>query len=282
MENIEKLIARDPGGRGAAALQVPGDLSRGAQAIAKAQRILIATGFPVGPNGVAETDGPPGALFLGRALAQLGKEVTFATHQGCAVVMAAGIVALDLHARLDRLALGEPPTALLDRVAPDLVIAIELPGRSADGNYYNMRGLSITAKVDPLDGLLIAAAERGLPTVAVGDGGNEAGMGKVRAQVQGAVNGGEKIASVVAADHLIAAGISNWGAYGLVAALDYRLLQRPEEETALLEALVAAGALDGVRLQPTLSVDGLDLEAYLALLVELQQAASSSTGQATA
>lgn len=270
MQDVEKLIARDPGGRGVAALLVPGDLERAAGALTAAQRVLIITGFAVGPHGVAETDGPPGALFLGRALAALGRQITFATHRQCEPVMVAGIAHLSLQAELEVLDRAQSPAPMLDRHAVDMVVSIELPGRAADGQYYNMRGIPITERIAPLDELLLVAAGRSIPTIGIGDGGNEAGMGKVVEQVHRAVRGGEKIASVVRADYLISAGTSNWGAYGLVAAIDPGLLPEPEEEMRLLTALVLAGALDGVRLEPAATVDGLEQEEYLQILRDLK------------
>jgi hypothetical protein len=271
MQNLERLIARDPGGRGVAALLVPGDLERAARAVAAAQRILIITGFSVGPAGAAETDGPPGALFLGRALAGLGKTVIFATHRLCAPVLTAGIAHLALQAPLEVLDRSQAPAPLLERHQVDLVLSIELPGRAADGEYYNMRGIPITERTAPLDGLLLEAAGRAIPTVGIGDGGNEAGMGKVVEQVHKAVRGGEKIASVVRADYLISAGTSNWGAYGLLATIDPALLPEPAEEVQLLTALVLAGALDGVRLEAAATVDGLDQDEYLQILRDLKE-----------
>ena len=279
MEWLEDVIGRDPGGRGVAGLRVPGDLRRAAHVLAGARRVLLITGFAVGPAGVAETDGPPGTLLSRRALAHLGKDIIFATHPSCQPVMAAGIERLALDAPLEVLGRGESPAAILARQVPDAIVAIELPGRSADGEYYNMRGESITRKTTPLDGLLPLASERGIPTVAVGDGGNEAGMGKVIEQVRAVVRGGHKIASVVAADYLIAAGTSNWGCYGLVAALDQGLLPQPQEEADLIASLVAVGALDGVRLKPETTVDGIDADRYQQPLVELRtQAAKLMAG----
>ncbi|HWI60274.1 MAG TPA: DUF4392 domain-containing protein [Symbiobacteriaceae bacterium] len=270
MQHVERLIARDPGGRGVAALLVPGDLDRAAGALAAANRVLIITGFGVGPQGVAETDGPPGALFLGRALVQLGKSVVLATHRLCEPVLAAGMQHLGLNAPLEVLDRTEAPAPLLQRHEVDMVVSIELPGRAADGQYYNMRGIPITERTAPLDGLLLEAAGRAIPTIGIGDGGNEAGMGKVVEAVRQAVRGGEKIASVVRADYLISAGTSNWGAYGLVATLDPALLPEPEEEVALLTALVLAGALDGVKLEAAATVDGLEQEEYLQILRDLK------------
>jgi hypothetical protein len=271
MERLEQLIARDPGGRGVAALQVPGDLQRAAAALSAAGRVLVVTGFAVGDPGVAETDGPPGALFLGRALSRLGKQVAFATHWSCEAVMRAGISALDLQAPLAVLGPGQEPDPLLEQHPVDLIVTIELPGRAADGHYYSMRGRAITTRTSALDGLLLAGRRRAIPTVAVGDGGNEAGMGKVVDQVRAAIPNGQLIASVVPADYLVAAGTSNWGAYGLVAALDPQLLPEPEEELTLLTALNQAGALDGVRLQVAATVDGLEPDDYWQTLKELKR-----------
>ncbi len=83
-EQIERLIRRDPGGRGVAsyvhdgAPLLSGHLQGAAAGLAEsAKAVAIVTGFAiVTPEGVAaETDGPPGALFLARALRELGIEV---------------------------------------------------------------------------------------------------------------------------------------------------------------------------------------------------------------
>jgi hypothetical protein len=79
-----------------------------------------------------------------------------------------------------------------------------------------------------------------------------------------------RIASTVAVKHLVVAGVSNWGAYGIVAELA-RLAGRPllhtaEEERAMVQACVEAGAVDGLthRREPT--VDGLPLPAHIGML----------------
>lgn len=63
-----------------------------------------------------------------------------------------------------------------------------------------------------------------ITTVGIGDGGNEIGMGKVHQQVIKHIQNGRNIASTVATDHLVTAGVSNWGGSALVAAL--RVLNR--------------------------------------------------------
>src|SRR5262249_21382366 len=56
-------------------------------------------------------------------------------------------------------------------------------------------------------------------TVGIGDGGNEIGMGAARARIARIDPLRARIAAVVGVDHLVVAGVSNWGAYGVVAAL---------------------------------------------------------------
>merc|ERR1719330_1440974 len=56
--------------------------------------------------------------------------------------------------------------------------------------------------------------------IAIGDGGNELGMGKVidKIRTNPKISNGDLIGAVTSADHLIAASVSNWGGYALAAA----------------------------------------------------------------
>jgi hypothetical protein len=84
-EKVEALLARDPGGRGVAGAAYSGrflpqgQFHRAASSLAlSGGAIGIVTGFAIPlENGTfcAETDGPPGALFLARALLALGNDV---------------------------------------------------------------------------------------------------------------------------------------------------------------------------------------------------------------
>ncbi|MGH7418370.1 MAG: glutamate cyclase domain-containing protein, partial [Candidatus Rokuibacteriota bacterium] len=75
---IDHLMALDPGDRGIAAFFVRGGATAAARALRRSRRVLLTTGFAVGP-GLPETDGPPGTACLGRALRTLGAEVTYIT-----------------------------------------------------------------------------------------------------------------------------------------------------------------------------------------------------------
>src|SRR5205807_1527308 len=75
----------------------------------------------------------------------------------------------------------------------------------------------------------------GLPTIGVGDGGNEIGMGKIPWDVirRNVPNGG-LIACRVPTDYLIVAGVSNWGAYALAAGV--ALLRGAKLDPSLFDA----------------------------------------------
>ena len=109
------------------------------------------------------------------------------------------------------------------------------------------------------------------------------GMGTVHARVARAGAIFRAIASVVKVRHLVVAGVSNWGAYGVVTELA-RLAGRPllhtaEEEEAMVRACVDAGAVDGLTRRAEPTVDGLPLPAHIGMLELLRTLESPrSTG----
>jgi hypothetical protein len=89
-----------------------------------------------------------------------------------------------------------------------------------------------------------------------------------------------RIASVVAVDHLVVAGTSNWGAYGIVAALERLrgrlLLHTGAIERQLIERCVKAGAVDGITRKREPTVDGLNSEIHAGIVELLHAAARTS------
>jgi len=280
LDDLDRLLALDPGGRGITRYATPGAALAAAHALRRARRVVIVTGFCV-PPGIPETDGPPGAAVLGRALRRLGARVRYVTDPAVRGAMAAALAALDEPPDVDVYHPGnDAARTLLAREKPTHLIAIERPGRTRTGDYLSARGETVAPWNSPLDEifLLTGGKGRGAPvTVAVGDGGNEIGMGNVRTRLarEGALMA--RIASTVRVSRLVVAGVSNWGAYGIVAALSrvsgQMLLHGAAQERRLVEACVDAGAVDGITRRPEPTVDGLSLEAHAGFVALLGQAA---------
>lgn len=255
--------------------------------------LAIVTGFfiPTAEPPAGETDGPLGAVFLARALLPLGMRVVIAADDFCARALHAGLRACGLHETVPVVALPTPAEA--ERMGPNAyrqrfhqairhvgithLLAIERVGPSHTDRCRTMRGIDVTDSTSPAHWLFEGA--HGLETIGIGDGGNEIGMGKIAREVIGRnIPRGELIACRVPTDHLIVAGISNWGAYALAAGI-YALrrvapspkLFDPEVERRILEVMVADGPLvDGVLGRPSVTVDGLSWERYAAVLPQLR------------
>ena len=260
ISSIENLIASDPGGRNIFGLMNKDQLRLAAQSLSLARHVAIVSGFYILEADASETDGPPGTKLLGHVLGRLGIDVDYITDP----LNAPAFHALGL----------EPITDVdgyLDRAKPTHLVSIERVGRGADGRYRNMRGTDITEVTAPLDALFIEGARRGITTIGIGDGGNEIGMGKVFTDVLDLIRYGDTVASVVATDYCIAAGVSNWGAYGLAAALSVlagKDLLPPAETVAQdLERIVRdGGAVDGVTHRHVATTDGLGIATCLQML----------------
>ncbi len=155
------------------------------------------------------------------------------------------------------------------------------------GRCHSMRGRDVTPFTRPAHLLfekLPWAMVGGRTTIGIGDGGNEIGMGKLPwATIRRNVPGGGLVACRVPADHLIVAGVSNWGAYAL--ATGVRLLRGAAHDPALydvgrerelLRVMVESGPLvDGVTGEASVTVDGLTFERYGAVLRRLGELAES-------
>jgi D-glutamate cyclase len=292
LEEIRDLIREDIGNRGLAAdpaanllTECSGDFVAACQSIAETPqaKIAVVTGFYIYHAQMGETDGPPGALFLARALAPLGIQIMLATDDFCALALEAGLKACHLDQDVGLITL---PTPTRGRAMPKKeywqgfankagplshLIALERSGPNYDNRCLSMRGLDITGKMSPAHLLFEAAAYENIRTIGIGDGGNEIGMGKIRRDIIGRnIPKGDLVACRVSTDQLIVCGISNWGAYGLAAGV--RLLRGqsnagelfdPETERHLLEIMVERGSLvDGVTGQQTATVDGIDFGRY--------------------
>lgn len=240
---------------------------RAAETLIGLQRgvIFLTTGFYVA--GGAETDGPLGTVVLGSALRELGYQPVIVTDAYCRGFFEIRDFSVEY---MSENASEEVYDELIRRYHPVAMVSIERCGRNVRGDYANMRGESIREHTARTDILFEKASQYAIPTVGVGDGGNEIGMGNLKQVI------GEKLALVpcdVKVDRLVIATVSNWGAYGMTAYLQKRTGRRvlPSfgEIRDYLQEIVALGSVDGVTKRQDLSVDGFTLETEREIIDEL-------------
>ena len=218
--------------------------------------VALLTGFDVG--GAPETDGPTGTYVVAKALIDLGfSPIVISEHPTCAYFSELGVKTCEVSPGCDAAFMG----MLLDTLAPVGIVSIERCGRNSRGRYCNMRGVDITPRTSPVDELVIQAAARGIPTVGVGDGGNEIGMGNVAGAIEQRLT---LEPCAVRVNCLVIATVSNWGAYGIVRAMDKctgrALLPGFKHMDDFYRFIVERGSVDGTTGRRELSVDGFGLD----------------------
>ena len=220
-------------------------------------RVLLVTGFYV--DGRGETDGPPGTRLLFDALVKLGFSPMVVTDPFCEAYFRMS----DLPCAVFERTAGERELRdLLASERPVGLIAVERCGRAADGRYVNAKGRDIRDTMAPLDELFLSFDG---PTVGIGDGGNEIGMGNLADAVARRLG---RVPCAVRAGRLVVATVSNWGALGLCGALG-----RLPTETDLLAAYrlcTEVGLIDGITGESALSEDGFPLAYVLKLRNDLE------------
>ena len=223
---------------------------------------IIVTGFYILDAGFAETDGPPGAVVIGSALNQLGYNVVHVTDRYATEIM--DKTGGDYSSVVDFPITDDDASAafardLISELNPSVLIAIERCGLTDEGKYRNMRGRDITDYNARIDHLF----HSDVPSVGIGDGGNEIGMGNLAEEVT-QVESLVKIPCITQTSKLMLASVSNWGGYGLAAALSAlsgrNLLPSIEEEQQLLRNTVDLGAVDGMSAKQEYKVDGFTIE----------------------
>lgn len=271
--SLRAIVQQDVGARGLSRLfaALPEDLKNACKSLAQPKRahVAIVTGFFIPSAGRAETDGPFGAVLLAEAVRRAGGEALLIAEPWLASTLQEAAPLLDVAAV-------EPGTEpRLPRVGsqePTHLVSVERPGPAwCDGELRTMRGVEITIHHAAVH-RWFEDEMRPCATIAVGDGGNEIGMGRLpRELIEAEITEGRRIACRTEADQLIVAGLSNWGAYALAAGL-LRLKEAPGageifDEEALhgrWAPIVERGALvDGMAGVPALAVDGQPWEAYI-------------------
>ena len=175
--------------------------------------------------------------------------------------------------------------ALLAQGMPAAVVSIEAPGANDAGVYHNAGGMDVSVLEAKTDALWAKLRELGVPSVAIGDLGNEIGMGKIADHIRSFVpftahgecscgcKGG--ILAQSTADSIITATCSDWGCYGLMAALAYLLrnidiLHTEEMEAEVMRAASRSGLIDMTgSLLP--GIDGFNLKMNVSILSLMRQ-----------
>ncbi len=226
--------------------------------------VLLATGFYVA--GYAETDGPAGTMAVAKALQALGYHPVIVTDSFCKGFFEPENIETEY---LPMDADDEACLAVLKKYRPVGMISIERCGKNTENDYANMRGVSIREHTAPVDRIFELAgpdAPEGavrVPTIGVGDGGNEIGMGNLADVIQKELS---LVPCRVRTDILVTASVSNWGAYGIAAALEecsgqkvYTEIDKEPADRKVMEFIqktVEIGSVDGVTHERIAHVDG--------------------------
>lgn len=232
--------------------------------------VLITTGFYILAGSGAETDGPPGAIAIGKALQALGYQVVYVTDKYTVPFLEgheASVVDFPIADDDESKIFAQQ---LLQTFDPSLLIAIERCGFTKDTRYRNMHGQDISEYNARIDHLFTDFPY----SVGIGDGGNEIGMGSLATkipQVPTLVNH----PCLTTTTKLIISSVSNWGGYGLVTSLSRKvnqnLLPSIEEEQNWVKAMVDIGAVDGFTNKQEYKVDGFSLEDNSSILRRLHE-----------
>lgn len=228
--------------------------------------VFLTTGFYAA--GHAETDGPVGTVALSRALKELGFVPVIITDEYCRGFFEMENIET---VYMDRDADAGYMDGLVSDYAPKGMISIERCGKNRFALYANMRGLSIGDYTAPVDEMFVKY-QGIIPSIGVGDGGNEIGMGKIAGAIR------RKLAlepCVVSTDILVIASVSNWGAYGITAALgrlcEKELLPSFEWVKGYIKKTVEMGSVDGITHEKIISVDGKDMRIEQEILTALKK-----------
>jgi len=232
--------------------------------------VIITTGFVVPPWIESETDGPVGASTLARSINLAWDLVPIMVTEPSAVpklsslMQFAGLRVKEFSKvknalrrscvegfTLDTKSAKRDAEKLLARVSPAAVISIEKASPNSMGVFHSGVGVDVSPFSSKVDALINQAREVGIPTIGVGDAGNEIGMGCIESQVRELLPTGKEcgcpchggVASSISTDSLIVTGTSNWGGSALEALISFQL-KSPElmHEGSMEEYLIQKAA----------------------------------------
>lgn len=275
------------------------------KSVASGGVVFIATGWPNRPllsPEIAESDGPVGAVVLGRAL-QLSTNVlpvfivedtlikamsTVARAGGFKVLSPDEIRkarAANISIEPAALVIGFPSDPkeaedvapqLFEQYKPAALISIEKGGYNQEGLILTSWANDSTKYMAKVDFLIQEMKQHGKLLIGIGDGGNEIGMSTIADGVRDFLRFGDRIVPICKTDALVVASVSNWGAYGVAACLaflkqDIGIFHNANLERRLLHACVDAGLIDGLTSRVEEGTDGLEVDVHAAIVSILEK-----------
>ena len=241
--------------------------------------VFIMTGFVLLPFKKAEMDGIVSSVLLARSLVLAfgAKPVIICPEDNVEAVKAlASVIGLHLYHSIDEVKeypismavipftkdadnASECADVILAHGEPSAVISIEAPGANTVGKYHNATGLDVTELEAKMDVLFEKLQDKGILNIAIGDLGNEIGMGAISEHLHKYIpyasenecrcGCGGGIAVRTAADNIITATVSDWGCYAMIAAIAYLkkdidILHTAEMEADAMTAAARSGMID--------------------------------------
>ncbi len=261
--------------------------------------VIIVTGAgtpPLLPKG--EDDGPVGAAVLAHAVRYgLGATPVYVCehHHADPVIASSDAIGVPIReystavrygvggaikiAPTDNTAIPRWSNELLEELRPSAIISIERLGPNVKGIIHGATGLAgFDPQVD-IAPLFDEAARRNIFSIGIGDAGNEIGYGRIVNAVREIQPYGKKcqcsceggMATVISTDVLVVAAVSNWGAYGIEAALSLvlgrvDLPHTPEVERRVVLRCLEAGGLEAMYGSARFYVDGIAGESSVSLV----------------
>lgn len=290
-ENLDQLMNLDPRGYGVCRILYNGSrkyageptsmmFAKAINELLKANDIVyIMTGFILRPHKRPETDGIVGAILLARALINAYKvtPIIVCPEDNFVAIQKAGPI-VGMHVYEDIEMAIEMPEAigiyaytknkedapaytekLLSYGMPKLLFSTEAPGANSYGEYHNAIGMNMTELEAKMDHLFHAVKEKGIKTFAIGDLGNEMGMGTLKEHIEKYIPyaGKERckceckggILAETCADYVLTATVSDWGVYAVISAIAYLkkdicIMHDAEMEHEVLQECCRCGMVD--------------------------------------
>ncbi|OVE68285.1 hypothetical protein CCS79_10245 [Clostridium diolis] len=270
--------------------------------------VYIMTGFVLLPFKKAEMDGIVSSMILARALVKAFnvKPVIICPEDNMeAVKNLAQVIGVHLYDSIEELKeypisiaavpftkdekqAAKQADEIIAKGLPSAVISIECPGANSIGVYHNAVGLNVSELEAKQDILFTKLQGKGVLNIAIGDLGNEIGMGTISEHLEEYIpyaakgkcncgcNGG--IAVATKADNLITATVSDWGCYGLIAAIAYlkKDLEILHTKELQEEAMVVASRSGMIDMYGWLvpAIDGFGLSMNLSIVNLMRECVS--------